>query len=340
MEFPPEVWLNILEYTNVPRDVKEFTSMRSVCRMFCDLCVKVGAPIDRSYETMQALSPVFAQTSNYMSLKKPLTKDLVVPERIRRLKFVNSGDPNLTIGGDYLDYLEVTGFIDDRKHPCFLPKLRFRKITRIRLGDFKMTEDTFLSSMFVEDLWIDRCDVQVCAVLFASAFAQNLRKLRFSYFQCPRLTANLFSNLVIIASANLKDLTLDHLPKVMLLEQCKLRKSFFNKPCSVLSKDRETGEYYHCIEEDRFYAEMKRYYVIPLCNFDIRNVHLLPKESFSIIVDGIRDEHVGRLVGWMRYTDEKKNSSLEINRGYFGVKRNILEKRTRKQLSWIKITNV
>jgi hypothetical protein len=306
--------------------------------MFCDLCVKVGAPIDRSYETMQALSPVFAQTTNFMSLKKPLTKDLVVPERIRNLKFVNSGDRNLTVSGECLDSLIVGGFIDDRKYPCFLPKLRFRKVTKIRLGDFNLTQDTLLPSIQVEELWVDKCN-EHCDKLFASAFVQNLKKLWVSPSQRFCLKPNLFSNLVIIQNVDLKDVTLDHLPKVMLLVRCKLRKSFFNKPCSVLSKYREDGNCFECIEEDRFYAEMERLYVIPLCNFDIRNVHLLPRERFSLTVDGIRNEDAGRLVGWMRHTDEKKNSTLEINRGYFGVKRNILEKRTRKQLPWIKITN-
>lgn len=338
MELPSEVWLNILEYTDVCRDVREFASARSACRMFYALCFKVGTPIERSYETMQALAPLLAQSTNFMSLTKPLTKDLVVPERIKSLRVTNSGDSTLTISGDCLDYLEIAGFIDDRKHPCFLPQLRFTKIKRVRLGDFKLTESTFLPSCVVYDLWLEKYDEQYCDSLFASPFAQNLLKLHFSYFQRPELTPNLFSNLVIIHNANLKYLTLDHLPKIMLLVQCKLRKSFFNKPCTVLSKDRDDSKYYECIEEDRFYTGMERYYIVPLCNFDSRNVHLLPKESFTIKVDGIRDKDAGRLIGWMRHTDEKKNSSLEINKGYFGVKRNILEKRTRKQLPWIHIT--
>lgn len=208
------------------------------------------------------------------------------------------------------------------------------------MGDFKLTENTLLLSTKIEDLWIDKYDAQHCNTLFASAFAQNLLKLHFSHFPRPKLEPNLFSNLVIVHNVNLEKLTLNHLPKVMLLVQCKLNKTFFSKPCTVLSKRWEESKNYECIEDDRFYTGMERYYIIPLCNFDIRNAYLLPREQFSIVVDGIRNKDAGPLIGWMRHTDEKKNSTLEIKKGYFGVKRNILEKRTKRQLPWIKITSV
>ena len=333
MEFPPEVWTVILEHTNVSREVKEFVSMRSVCRMFYDICAGIGTPINYSYETLQALSPYFTQITNCMSLKKPLTQDLTVPKKIKRLKFYNSGDPNLRISGDYLDSLEIQGYIEKSK-PRSLPKIRFRKIKRLVFRSFELEEDTFLPSMEVEQLCMGEIDLE----RLSPPFVQNLRSLSFDYCQSPVLSGNNFSNLVVIANADLQSLTSEHLPNIMLLQRCKINRNFFIKAVTMVSKDRDNERAYTCIESTRFYTGMKRDYVAIVNNFKKEHVHLLPpRESFSLRVAGVWPWDENKLVSWIEHMEEK-GSTISIERGYLGVQDSRLENHIRRKFSQIKIS--
>ncbi|SOB74228.1 hypothetical protein BQ9231_00345 [Cedratvirus lausannensis] len=344
MEFPPEVWTVILEYTDVSEDVKEFVSMRSVCRMFYDICTGIGAPIDYPHETLQALSPYFTQISNCMALRKPLTKDLTVPKKIKRLKFYNSGDANLTVSGDYLDTLEIQGYIEKSK-PRSLPKVRFRKVKRLIFRSFELKEESFLPSMDVEQLYMGEVDLDQCKVILSPPFVQNLRSLSFDYFQSPALSGNNFSNLVVIANADLQNLTSEHLPNVILLRRCKITRNFFIKAVTMVSKDRDIERAYTCIESTRFYTGMDRDYVAIVNNFKQEHVHLLPpRESFSLRVAGVWPWDENKLISWIGHMEEK-DSTISIEKGSrqvgassnFGVQDARLETRIGRKFPQIKI---
>jgi hypothetical protein len=342
MEFPPEVWTVILEYTDVARDVKEFASMRSVCRMFYDICTGIGTPIDYPYETLEVLSPYFTQVSNCMSLKKPLTKDLTLPKKIRNLKFTNSGDRNLTITGDYLDNLQIQGYIEKNK-PRFLPKVRFRKVKRLFFGNFEIEKDTFLPSMKVEQLSVGEVNLEQCQVILSPPFVQNLRSLSLHYFQSPILSAGTFSNLVVIANADLQNLTTEHLPNIILLQRCKINRNFFSKAVTVVSKDQDKNRNYTCIESTRFYTGMERDYVLILNNFKMEYANLLPpRETFSLRVAGIWPWDQSELVSWIKYMDGEKEhkqsySTVRIEKGYLGVQDTWLENHLRRKFPWIEV---
>ncbi|SPN79558.1 F-box domain-containing protein [Brazilian cedratvirus IHUMI] len=333
MQVPSEVWLNILEYTNISKDVKEFVSLRSVCRLFYDICTDIGTPINYHWETLQALSPLFAQTTNYMSFKKPLTKDLIVPEKIRNLRFPGSGDPNVTITGNYLDELQVINSVG-KDNLRSLPKIRFRKIKSLISTGFDIQEDTFLPSAELEELYLGDAEFRN----LPTSFFQSLRVLSFSYFSRPILSVNNFSNLVVISTANLQNLTFQHLPKLMLLQDCSLGENFFNKTVTVISKEKSADQNYTCTENTRFYADKRRNYVVIVNNFNRKYAHFLPKERFLLEILGLWPWHEPYLLAWIKHM-QVKDSTIRIKRNHMGFRTNSLEDSLRRELPLLEVTS-
>jgi hypothetical protein len=109
MQFPEEVWFNILHHTDVSRDVKEFITIRSVCRMFHDLCTRIETPIDDKYERLQARTPCFARTIDYVFFKKPLIKQ---SKFVRRRRFIVCEDLDKRVSEERIDTLAIKSLLE------------------------------------------------------------------------------------------------------------------------------------------------------------------------------------------------------------------------------------
>ncbi|SHO33363.1 Hypothetical protein BQ3484_295 [Cedratvirus A11] len=323
MHCSSQVYFTILQNTDIPNNAKAFVKFRSVCRLFRDLSTNIGTPIVYSYETLSCLRPDMAHITNYMFFSKPLSQNLVVPDKVRKLQFTPSGDPNVVVSGGHLNNLTITGYIRDKKR--FLPKLLFESIDTLYIGDFDLQEHC-LPPTQVKHL-------HACGSTEAKAFASylasvcsNLQSLKLYSGHRPLVKENIFSNLVCIYNTDLGELSIENFPKILVLVNCKVYKPFFSKTCNLICKVHEGDKTSICRTRSTFPDKTDHYLVMLLDNFTedlseissqnlskifkeeivkkkrIENPYRDKRGGFSLEVHDVEDSNLTRLLSWIRLT--------------------------------------
>nr|WIL02842.1 hypothetical protein Cbor_318 [Cedratvirus borely] len=323
MNYSTEVCLAILEQTKIAENVKLFTKFRSVCRLFHDLSARIGTPIVYSYETLSCLRPDIAHVTNYMFFSKPLSQNLVVPDKVKKLQFTPSGDPNVAVSGGHLNNLTITGYIRDKKR--FIPKLLFKSIDTLYIGDFDLQADC-LPPTQVNHLHACGSTEAKAFRTYLASVCSNLQTLKLYSGHRPLVEENIFSNLVCIYNANLGELSLENFPKLLVMVNCKVYKPFFSKTCNLICKVHDGDKMSTCTRRSTFPDKTDHYLIMLLDNFtedlsEISNQNLskLFKEeisikkrsknpyrsklaNFSLQVYDIEDRNLTRLLSWIRLT--------------------------------------
>ncbi|SOB74193.1 hypothetical protein BQ9231_00310 [Cedratvirus lausannensis] len=314
------VYFVLLEQTDVTRNVKTFTKLRSVCRLFYDLSHKLGTPLRYSHESLQALSPRFLQTTNYIWLTRTITEDISVPRRIKRLEFTTSGDPSLKVSGSSLDVLMVDSHARIGE-PNYIPKLCLDRVDTLRVRNADFQEE---SSLSVKHLRVSNTDTGTLKTFLISQ-AATLETFKITAFR-PHVSVDddnifcskqIFTNLVCVKNVDLRNLTLDNLPKIVFLFDCMIDADFINKPCDLLYGG--FREEYSSSCKDNFQASFGYDMVLILDNFNKEYNKLvqktLPKRDKNLslyIIGSLREDNLDKLLFWTQCA-QKETVTLSIS---------------------------
>nr|WIL03765.1 hypothetical protein Cplu_315 [Cedratvirus plubellavi] len=328
------VYFVLLEQTDVTRNVKTFTKLRSVCRLFYDLSHKLGTPLRYFYESLQALSSRFLQTTNYMWLTRTITEDISVPRRIKRLEFTTSGNPSLKVSGSSLDVLIVDSQAR-RGEPNYIPKLCLDHVDtlRVRNADFQESSHSVVRFMChrhinltVKHLRVSNTDTSTLKTFLISQ-AATLETFKITAFR-PHVSIDddnifcskqIFTNLVCVKNVDLRNLTLDNLPKIVFLFDCMIDADFVNRPCDLLCGGFGKGEEYSSSCKDNFHASFGYDMVLVLDNFNKEYNKLvqktLPKRDKNLslyIIGSLGEDNLDKLLFWTQCA-QKETVTLSIS---------------------------
>lgn len=290
-----QVYLFILENTDCSSNLEAFIKLRSVCRLFYQLSHSIGAPIKYSYETLRALSPRLAQTTNYMLLNKFISVNVSVPERITDLEF-SSGSPEITISGNYLHNLIV-----DSRATNLLPKMCFDRVDNLEMQDLEQGDKISIS--FLKHLCIKNYTQWSKFTSFISAFSHSLESLRLSVGQNYAIGCeDVFTNLVFLENFNPEEKNMENFPKATFFVDCFLPKDFFNKPYGLLYRNSKEEPCLEYIESENFEGEIISDLVLVLDNFTADSPYVDCIEDCCVLyIEGkVKQDNVPKLLSLIK----------------------------------------
>ncbi|SHO33362.1 Hypothetical protein BQ3484_294, partial [Cedratvirus A11] len=271
------------------------------------------------YVSLQALSSRFLQTTNYMWLTGTITEDISVPRRIKRLEFTTSGNPSLKVSGSSLDVLIVDSRAR-RGEPNYIPKLCFDHVDTLRVRNADFQE----SSLSIKHLRVSNTDTGTLKTFLISQ-AATLETFKITAFR-PHVSIDddnifcskqIFTNLVYVKNVDLRNLTLDNLPKIVFLFDCMIDADFINRPCDLLYS--RFGEEYSSSCRDNFQASFGYDVVLVLDNFNKEHNKLvqktLPKQDENLslcIIGSLGEDNLDKLLFWAQCA-QKETVTLSIS---------------------------
>jgi hypothetical protein len=243
-------------------------------------------------------------------------------DKIRKLQFTPSGDPNLVISGGHLDNLTINGYLRGAKKR-FLPKLLLDSIDTLYIGDFDLQEDCPPPKKVKHLLACGETEPEAFAT-YLSSVCSNLQTLGLYLGHKPLQEKNIFTNLVCLRDLDTGELSMENFPKLLLLVQCKTYRGFFDRSCNLICKIVEDNGRSFCIRRNRFDAETIYYTVMILDNFTISQMPsgFTKIKDSSLAVYDVEEKNLPRLVSWIELNqpydvsisdtmDKEKKSKLE-----------------------------